>query len=68
MSSRRLLPAETSLASPGICARFDDLIRPALRQAFPLPAEDQTGNEKFRLLLDALAQRAGEHSGEAEQK
>lgn len=36
----------------------DTLIRPGLRRAFPLPAEDHAHDDRFRLLLDALAQRA----------
>jgi hypothetical protein len=36
---------------------MDALIRPCLRQAFLLPADDHRNDERFRLLLDALAQR-----------
>jgi len=35
------------------------LIRRGLRQAFPLPALSQAADEKFTLLLDALALRGG---------
>ncbi len=38
---------------------IDALIRPGLRKAFSVPAEGQ-GDEQFRLLLDALAQRKPE--------
>lgn len=41
-------------------AHIDVLIRPGLRRAFPLPAAEQAGDERFRLLLEALAQRRGE--------
>jgi hypothetical protein len=34
----------------------DDLIRPGLRHAFPLPAEDGPNEDRFRRLLEALAQ------------
>ena len=37
---------------------MDALIRPCIRQAFPLPATDHSDDERFRLLLDALAQRS----------
>jgi hypothetical protein len=40
-------------------ASIDDLIRPSLLQAFPLPADDHGQDHRFRLLLDALAQRRG---------
>ena len=36
---------------------MDALIRPCIRQAFPLPADDSPGDERFRLLLDALTHR-----------
>ena len=35
---------------------MDALIRPCIRQAFPLPADDSPGDESFRVLLEALAQ------------
>ena len=37
-------------------ASLDDLIRPGLRHAFPLPAEDGPNEDRFRRLLEALAQ------------
>ncbi len=40
---------------PSIC----DLIRPGLLRAFPLPSKGGADEEKFRVLLDALARRAG---------
>lgn len=40
---------------------FDDLIRPNLGRAFPLPVEGHGNDDRFRLLLDALAQRSGSH-------
>ena len=41
-------------------ASLGDLIRPGLLKAFPLPAEGPTPDDRFRLLLDALAQRSGD--------
>jgi hypothetical protein len=35
---------------------IDAMIRPCLRQAFLLSADDHCNDERFRLLLDALAQ------------
>ena len=35
---------------------LDDMIRPGLRHAFPLPAEDGPNEDRFRRLLAALAQ------------
>jgi hypothetical protein len=37
-------------------ASLDDMLRPSLRHAFPLPAEGLATDDKFRQLLDALAQ------------
>ncbi len=34
----------------------DDLIRPCLRKAFPLPVPGQTGDDRFAVMLAALAQ------------
>lgn len=36
---------------------IDALIRPGLHRAFPLPAEDHAGDDRFRVLLEALAHR-----------
>ena len=41
---------------------MDSLIRPGLRRAFPLPADDHAHDDRFRLLLEALAQRSGASS------
>ncbi len=43
------------LGVPATRVSMDDLIRPNLRRAFPLPAE--TVDDKFRALLAALAKR-----------
>lgn len=40
---------------------IEDLIRPGLRRAFPLPAEG-CDDERFGLLLEALARRCGRHA------
>ena len=37
---------------------LDAVIRPSLRQAFSLPTADSPGEEQFRQVLDALAQRS----------
>ena len=36
----------------------DELIRPGLLLAFPLPCKDDLNEDKFRPVLDALAQRS----------
>jgi hypothetical protein len=38
---------------------MDVLIRSGLLRAFPLPADDHAPEDRFRLLLGALAQRRG---------
>lgn len=43
--------------------RADDLIRSSLRQAFPLPSADDV-DERFRVLLDALAVAGGSNGNE----
>lgn len=48
-------------ATPSI----DVLIGPGLRCAFPLPAEGHANDERFRRLLDALAERYPSPSCEA---
>ena len=35
----------------------DDLLRPCLRRAFPLPGDGGATEERFRQLLNALAKR-----------
>jgi hypothetical protein len=35
------------------------VVRPSLHQAFPLPSGDSPGEERFRKVLDALAQQSG---------
>ncbi len=32
----------------------DDLLRPSLRKAFPLPRKDDSMDQRFRLVLDAM--------------
>lgn len=34
----------------------EEVLRPSLRQAFPLPEPDHCSEDRFRILLDALAQ------------
>lgn len=36
---------------------IDDLIRPGLRLAYPLPSEEASGDARFQRLLDLLAER-----------
>ena len=38
---------------------IDNLIRPGLRRAFPLPAKGQAADERFGVLLRALGPRTG---------
>jgi hypothetical protein len=40
----------------------DSLIRPCIRQAFPLPLDSYPTDERFRRLLEALAQLRDEAS------
>ena len=47
------IPAASALMGTSV----DDLIRPGLRLAFPLPSESDPNEDRFRRLLDALAQR-----------
>ena len=47
------VPFGTAMTSTSV----DELIRPSLRRAFPLPSWDDASEAKFRLLLDALAQQ-----------
>lgn len=44
---------------------IDVLIQPGLHRAFPLPAEGHADDDRFRLLLEALAQRHRPSSREA---
>lgn len=48
------IPAAGALTGTSI----DELIRPGLHQAFPLPSEEDANEAKFRRLLDVLAQRS----------
>ena len=52
------LDTPSGFTEPGHC--IDALIRPCIRKAFPLPAADNTNEDRFRVLLDALAQRGSE--------
>jgi hypothetical protein len=36
---------------------LEDVLRPSLRQAFPLTEEDPGNEERFKAALDAMAQR-----------
>jgi hypothetical protein len=42
---------------------MDELIRPGLLLAFPLPPEDDPNEDKFCRVLDALGQRGQETGG-----
>ena len=53
------LPSEHLYAVAETSTSVDALIRPCIRQAYPLPAADHLDDERFRWLLDALAQRSG---------
>ena len=52
-----LLHSETSLDYVDARPAIDTLIRSGLHKVFPLPAEKQAPDEKFQLLLAALAGR-----------
>lgn len=54
------VPFGTALTTTSI----DELIRPSLCRAFPLPSRDDASEAKFRRLLDALAQRSRHGSGQ----
>ena len=56
------LPSESQYGVAETNTSMDALIRPCIRQAFPLPSADHPDDERFRLLLDALAQRSGRTS------
>ena len=56
------LPSEHRYGVAETSTSVDALIRPCIRQAFSLPATDHSDDERFRLLLDALAQRSGRTS------
>ena len=51
------LAADPRLGAAEGGTSIDALIRPCLRSAFLLPQDDHRQDERFRLLLDALAQR-----------
>jgi len=55
------IPAASALTGTST----DELIRPGLRLAFPLSSGDNANEEKFRRLLDALAQRSPPSSGQS---
>jgi len=40
-------------------ASIDDLVRPNLRRAYPLPKADQEADERFAALLAAIAEQSG---------
>ena len=46
--------SDACFGAPASRASIDALLRPSLRRVFPLPADE--GDERFRLLLEALAQ------------
>ena len=54
-----LLPSPCSLEPVEVSLPADDLIRPALRKAFPLPPKEQASDDRFQRLLDALARKTG---------
>ena len=53
------LPSDSLYGLAETSTSMDALIRPCIRQAFPLPTADHSDDERFRLLLEALAQRSG---------
>ena len=50
------LPAVYGYADRQVATSVDDLIRPCLRQAFPVPVAGQTGDDRFQIMLDALVE------------
>ena len=56
------LPSDSLYGVAETSTSVDALIRPCIRQAFPLPVADHPDDERFCLLLDALAQRSGRTS------
>ena len=52
------LPSQHLYGVAETSTSVDALVRPCIRQAFPLPPADHPHDERFRLLLDALAQRS----------
>ena len=57
-------PAVYGYADRKVGTSVDDLIRPCLRQAYPVPMPGQTGDDRFRFLVDALAYLGREPSPE----
>jgi hypothetical protein len=62
MAHHDLLHASAPFGPEEPRAPIDDLIRPGLRRAFPLPETDHAEDERFRVLLEALAVRSRERS------
>ena len=54
----RSTQAHAEAADPG--TSIDDLIRPGLSRAFPVPDKAESDNERFSWLLEALAQQRQE--------
>ena len=50
------LPAVYGYADRQVATSVNDLIRPCLRQAFPVPVAGQTGDDRFQIMLDALVE------------
>lgn len=57
--SHAYIPAASALTNTSI----DELIRPSLRLAFPLPAQEDGTEAKFEGLLAALARHQGASKG-----
>ena len=53
------VPAAKALTNSSV----DELIRPGLRLAFPLPSKDDPDEDKFCRVLDALGQRSRQTGG-----
>ena len=47
-------PGVYGYADRQVGTSMNDVIRPCLRQAFPMPVLNQTGDERFQMMLDAL--------------
>ena len=59
MARHKALPLHDRFGAFMTRASIDDLLRPSLRWAFPLPDREHSDDERFRLVLTALAQHRG---------
>ena len=60
MARNNILPSYDQFGAPVTRASIDDLLRPSLRWAFPLPDKAHADDERFLRVLNALARHRGE--------